>query len=220
MILSILAYVLLYLVVLQSAVLGYPLKTDVQHTSKQHFSSSIRFKALQGKRNIMGQNIVNCRKFSIREPKTFKFTGSYATLNSVPQISFPDVAFVGKSNVGKSSLLNALTGLRKKIAVEGRTPGTTQYINIFQCGDCSGPICNFVDLPGYGFAKLSDKQQSGISSFMRDYLLARGSLKLVLMLVDSRREADAADLDMLQVAGCACCYYPSATYPYSVRHFV
>jgi ribosome biogenesis GTP-binding protein YsxC/EngB len=171
---------------------GSALRTNAQHYSRLRT-------ALQAQRNILGQSIVNCRKFSIKEPKTFTFTGSYATLNSVPQYSFPDVAFVGKSNVGKSSLLNTLTGLRKKIAVEGRTPGTTQRINIFQCSDRSGSICNFVDLPGYGYAKLSDEQQSGISSFMRDYLLARGSLKLVLMLVDSRREADAADLEMLQV---------------------
>ena len=192
-------YAFVALVLLHFALQGTSLITNAPRTAQLLTLHRARSTAVKAQRNILGQNIVNCRKFSIREPKTFKFIGSYVTLNSMPHFSYPDVAFVGKSNAGKSSLLNALTGLRKKIAVEGRTPGTTQHINVFHCGDRSGSICNFVDLPGYGYAKLSSDQQSGISSFMRDYLLARGSLKLVLMLVDSRREATASDLEMLQV---------------------
>lgn len=150
-------------------------------------------------RSITGVDIVNCRSFSINELKDFSFIGSFSGLNSMPVSFVPEISFVGRSNVGKSSLLNVLTGQRKKVAVEGNTPGTTKLINLFECSDQSGPVCRFVDLPGYGFARLSQDKQSEISSFLRDYLLARRSLKVVVMLLDSRREPTRGDLEMLQV---------------------
>ena len=84
--------------------------------------------------------------------------------------------------MGKSSLLNCLTGLNKKIAVESKTPGRTQSINLFKCSDKVGDICVFVDLPGYGFAKMSKDQQAGIGVFLSGYLEERGPLKLVILL--------------------------------------
>lgn len=100
-------------------------------------------------RNILGQNIINCRSFNLDSAKQFDFIGSFKSLNSIPIFSFPEIGFIGRSNVGKSSLLNCLTGLNKKIAVEGKTPGRTQSINIFSCKDKVGDICFLVDLPGY-----------------------------------------------------------------------
>jgi ribosome biogenesis GTP-binding protein YsxC/EngB len=150
-------------------------------------------------RTITGVDLVNCRSFSTKDPKEFKFIGSFGGLNAMPASSIPEVAFVGKSNVGKSSLLNVLTGHRKKLAVEGSTPGTTKLINSFQCSDRTGPICSFVDLPGYGYAKLSRELQEEVSKFLRDYLLARRSLKVVILLMDSRREPGQDDTEMLQV---------------------
>jgi ribosome biogenesis GTP-binding protein YsxC/EngB len=150
-------------------------------------------------RTITGVDLVNCRSFSTKDPKEFKFIGSFGGLNAMPASSVPEVAFVGKSNVGKSSLLNVLTGHRKKLAVEGSTPGTTKLINSFRCSDRTGPICSFVDLPGYGYAKLSRELQEEVSKFLRDYLLARRSLKVVILLVDSRREPGQDDTEMLQV---------------------
>lgn len=108
--------------------------------------------------------------------------GSFTSAISVPTYPLPEIAFIGRSNVGKSSLLNCLTGLNKKIAVESKTPGRTQAINLFKCSDKEGDICVFVDLPGYGFAKMSKDQQAGIGVFLSGYLEERGPLKLVILL--------------------------------------
>lgn len=165
------------------------------------FASSVRSSEskLTAVQNIFGDSLIDCRGFSLNDVKFFELCGSYGDLNSMPSSKVPEVAFVGRSNVGKSSLLNAMTSQRKKIAVEGRTPGTTKTINLYRCEDKIGPICSFVDLPGYGFAKISSARQSVISSFLRDYLIARSALKLVILLIDSRREPSCEDRKMLEV---------------------
>jgi ribosome biogenesis GTP-binding protein YsxC/EngB len=155
---------------------------------------------LSARKSIFGENIISCREFSLSTPKTFEYISSYKTLNSMPLLSLPEFAFIGRSNVGKSSLLNTLTGAKKNVATQGKTPGTTKCINLFSCGDKSGPICTFVDLPGYGFAKLAKTVQDEISRFLRDYFLARGALKLVFLLVDSRREGNTLDQEMFSVS--------------------
>lgn len=155
---------------------------------------------LFAKSSILGENIVTCRDFSLATPKTIEYVNSFKSFNSLPALSLPEFAFIGRSNVGKSSLLNTLSGTNKKIATAGKTPGTTRCINVYDCKDKSGPICTFVDLPGYGFAKLSKTEQDGISRFLRDYFLARGALKLVFLLVDSRRERNLLDEDMFSVS--------------------
>ena len=147
---------------------------------------------------ITGQKIINCRAFNLQSQKSFEFLGSYKSEQSIPTFSLPEIAFVGRSNVGKSSLLNCLTGLNKKVAVESKTPGRTQSINTFKCSDKDGDICIFVDLPGYGFAKLAKTQQEEVSRFLRDYLRNRSPLRLVILLVDIRREIQDLDLQMLQ----------------------
>ena len=150
------------------------------------------------KKTVWGQNLINCRSFNIDGAKKFDFLGSFNSMKALPVFPLPEISFLGRSNVGKSSLLNCLTGLNKKIAVEGKTPGRTQSINAFNCGDKDGGICVFADLPGYGYAKISKTQQDDLSSLLREYLQNRGSLRLAVLLVDIRREPQALDVNMLQ----------------------
>lgn len=97
---------------------------------------------------IAGENIVNCRSFTLDNIKSFKFEGSYDNSMVAPIFGLPEIAFIGRSNVGKSSLLNMISGLNKDIAVVSKTPGRTRLINMFKCADKDGDICMFVDLPG------------------------------------------------------------------------
>ena len=150
------------------------------------------------KKTVWGQNLINCRSFNIDGAKKFDFLGSFNTMKALPVFPLPEISFLGRSNVGKSSLLNCLTGLNKKIAVEGKTPGRTQSINAFNCADKDGGICVFADLPGYGYAKISKTQQDDLSSLLREYLMNRGSLRLAVLLVDIRREPQPLDINMLQ----------------------
>lgn len=148
------------------------------------------------KQTIWGQNIINCRDFNIDGKRTFEFTGSYTDAKAVPTYAVPEVAFLGRSNVGKSSLLNTITGSNKNIAIASKTPGRTRCINQFRCRDAEGDICTFVDLPGYGFAKMAKDQQEDVSSFLRSYLEDRSNLRLAILLVDIRREPQTQDLNM------------------------
>eukprot|EP01036_Dinobryon_divergens_P027771 gene27770-36598_t len=148
---------------------------------------------------ILGQNIINCRSFSLETQKQFNFLGSYKSYQQIPIYPRPEIAFLGRSNVGKSSLLNCLTGLHKNIAVESKTPGRTQSINIFGCRDKQGDICNFVDLPGYGYAKISKAMQEEVAQFILQYLENRTSLRVAVVLVDIRRSPQEADQQTLQL---------------------
>jgi GTP-binding protein len=103
----------------------------------------------------------------------------------------PEVAFLGRSNVGKSSLLNALVG-QEKLAHTSSTPGRTQGINFYRVDE----RMYFVDLPGYGFAKVSHKQREAWKQLIDEYLLRRENLKLSLLLIDARRGFMEADLQL------------------------
>jgi len=148
------------------------------------------------KRSLFGQNIITCRDFNVEGKKSFDFIGGFKDLKSAPIYGVPEVCFIGRSNVGKSSLLNTLTNLNKKVAVESKTPGRTQSINMFKCSDNSGDLCIFVDLPGYGFAKMSRIQQEETARFLRAYLEERGPLKLAVLLIDVRRDIQDSDLGL------------------------
>jgi GTP-binding protein len=108
-----------------------------------------------------------------------------------PADGLPEIAFLGRSNVGKSSMLNALLR-RKGLARTSNTPGRTQSINFFRIND----QMLFVDLPGYGYAKVSKTMREGWGKMAEQYLSGREELKLAIQLVDSRHEATALDLQL------------------------
>ncbi len=110
-----------------------------------------------------------------------------------PPATFPEIAFVGRSNVGKSSLLNALLN-RKKLAHTSSTPGKTRTINFFLINDSF----YLVDLPGYGYAKVSQETKKSWGQFVEAYLSGRESLKLIVLLADIRHPPTEQDHDMYQ----------------------
>jgi GTP-binding protein len=130
------------------------------------------------------------------------FSGRVEFLLSAPQLKFlpeptvPEIAFAGRSNVGKSSLLNALTG-RKAIARTSVTPGRTQELNFFEVGEPTQ--FRLVDMPGYGFAKAPVKVVEKWKSLVRTYLRGRQVLVRNLVLVDSRHGLKDVDRDMMKM---------------------
>lgn len=150
-------------------------------------------------KNIQGQNTIICREFKIDSPKTFDFLGSFRSSNQLPIYPLPEIAFIGRSNVGKSSLINCLTNLNKKVVITSKTPGRTQGINLIKCNDREGDICVLADLPGYGFAKISKELQREISNFVNEYIMQRDALRLCIVLLDARREPLESDYNTLKV---------------------
>ena len=118
------------------------------------------------------------------------FVGSFT--DGLPDLGLPEVAFAGRSNVGKSSALNRLIGSKKLARVSG-TPGRTQMINLFQVGRA----CVFADLPGYGFARVPAHIQETWKEMIETYLGEREALKLVVVLVDARRDPQEMDGQMI-----------------------
>jgi len=118
-----------------------------------------------------------------------EFVTSAVSPEGYPREGFPEIAFMGRSNVGKSSLLNSLLGNRK-IARTSSTPGRTQLINFFRV---NGAIL-FVDLPGYGYAKVPEKVRAQWGPMVENYLANRSELVLSILLIDSRHPPTANDL--------------------------
>ncbi len=114
---------------------------------------------------------------------------------SWPESALPELVLAGRSNVGKSSFINAITG-RKKLAYVGNTPGKTRLLNFFNIDD----RYMFVDVPGYGFANLSKAQLIAFGEMMEDYFANRIQKKGLLMLVDARHLPSEDDLGMLEYA--------------------
>jgi GTP-binding protein len=117
-----------------------------------------------------------------------QFVAAVAKTGEVPS-GPPEVAVVGRSNVGKSSLLNALCG-RHQLARTSRTPGRTQRIVLFDARLSSGQTLRLVDLPGFGHAEVSKQQRAAFGEMIQFYLLGAEYLRLVLILQDARRERD------------------------------
>ncbi|MFY7837696.1 MAG: ribosome biogenesis GTP-binding protein YihA/YsxC [Novosphingobium sp.] len=125
-----------------------------------------------------------------------EFIKSAPALKFLPDPDVPEIAFAGRSNVGKSSLLNALTG-RKSIARTSVTPGRTQELNYFEVGEPTR--LRLVDMPGYGFAKAPPKVVENWRRLVRDFLRGRVVLKRTLLLIDSRHGVKPVDEDMMQM---------------------
>jgi len=115
--------------------------------------------------------------------RTAKFVASYPRVEKAPISNKPEYAFIGRSNVGKSSLINMLT-CTKALAKVSQTPGKTQLINHFLINE----EWNLVDLPGYGYAKVSKSDRKAFSDIITNYILKRENLYLLFVLIDSRLE--------------------------------
>jgi GTP-binding protein len=121
-----------------------------------------------------------------------KFTKSAVRLSECPQADLPEFAFIGRSNVGKSSLINLLTN-KEGLARVSKTPGRTREINFFKINEAWG----LVDLPGYGYAKVSKSQRDHFNEFVSEYLLERESLCGTFVLIDSRHSPQKIDLEFV-----------------------
>lgn len=134
--------------------------------------------------------------------KTAEFVCSNTQVDQLPAPTLPEYAFIGRSNVGKSSLINAMTK-KKGLAKTSQKPGKTQLINHF--------IINsdwyLVDLPGYGFAQTSKKNRADWEKFIRKYLITRPNLQCIFVLVDSRHEPQKIDLEF-------CCWLGERGLPF------
>lgn len=124
------------------------------------------------------------------------FVKSSQVVADMPPPTLPEYGFVGRSNVGKSSLINALTQ-RKKLAKTSGTPGKTQLINHFLINES----WYLADLPGYGYARVSKKQRKVFQNMIQEYLFQRENLMNVFVLVDSRLEPQEGDLEFMEMLG-------------------
>jgi GTP-binding protein len=125
-----------------------------------------------------------------------RFVCSAPHLKNCPPAEFPEFAFIGRSNVGKSSLINLLSG-RKELAKVSATPGKTKLINFFLINE---QWC-LVDLPGYGYAKVAQDKRVDFNQSTALYLSQRSSLKFIFVLIDSRLSPQSLDLDFIGWAG-------------------
>ncbi|HEY9169263.1 MAG TPA: ribosome biogenesis GTP-binding protein YihA/YsxC [Lutibacter sp.] len=128
--------------------------------------------------------------------KTADFVTSNTDVSKCPKEQLPEYAFIGRSNVGKSSLINMITG-RSKLAKTSGKPGKTQLINHFKINE----DWFLVDLPGYGYAQVSKSKRQTFQEFIKDYLLLRQQLICTFVLIDSRLEPQKIDLEFMEFLG-------------------
>ena len=124
--------------------------------------------------------------------KTVSFVKSAVKPSQYPEYDFPEIAFAGRSNVGKSSLINALMN-RKDMVKTSAKPGCTQLINFFLINEA----LSFVDLPGYGYAKVSKEIRSQWQPMINRYLSERKNLMGLILLIDIRRDPEKEEFDMV-----------------------
>ena len=126
--------------------------------------------------------------------KECQFVMGVAKLEQLPEASLPEIAFAGRSNVGKSSLVNALTG-RKTLVKVSNTPGRTQQLNYFNLDN----KLLLVDMPGYGYAKVSKDKKHAWEGLIKDYLRGRPNLRRTLILIDSRHGVKPGDVEIMEI---------------------
>lgn len=122
-----------------------------------------------------------------------KFIVGAVSREQFPNNFIPEVAFVGRSNVGKSSLINAITN--SQISRISKTPGRTKELNFFNIGN----RLNFVDMPGYGFARTTENERQKLHNMIYNYLVLNRNLKVLFLLIDSRRGIGIYDLDFMEI---------------------
>ena len=132
-----------------------------------------------------------------------KFVGGFDKVSDLPQTQFPEYAFAGRSNVGKSSLINAILGA--PVARTSNTPGRTQTLNMFNVDD----RIVVLDLPGYGYARVARQESEKWMIRFQEYIMMRRQLKRLFILVDSRIGAKQSDLDLM-------CFCDANGIPYQV----
>lgn len=120
-----------------------------------------------------------------------KFVGGFENVCDLPQTMFPEYAFAGRSNVGKSSLINAVLG--ENVARTSRTPGRTQTLNMFNVDD----KISVLDLPGYGYARVSRADSEKWLARFQEYIMTRAQLRRLFILVDSRIGLRDSDLELM-----------------------
>jgi GTP-binding protein len=125
-----------------------------------------------------------------------EFVAGAASASQLPAPLQPEIAFAGRSNVGKSSLMNALVG-RKSLVRTGSTPGTTRQINFFSVRTEDGLELVLVDLPGYGYAKRAKGETVSWGALIEPYLLRRATLRALVLIVDARRGFEDDDRQLL-----------------------
>ena len=124
--------------------------------------------------------------------KSIKFSGTVKNINKIPFVRLPEIAFAGRSNVGKSSLINCLIN-RKNLASTSSTPGKTRVINYY----CVNERYYLVDLPGYGYAKVSQQERQSWRKLIESYLIENLFLKGVIQIIDSRHGLTKLDQEMI-----------------------
>jgi len=125
------------------------------------------------------------------------FAASASAEENMPDMTLAEVAFAGRSNVGKSSLMNSIME-RKGLVRVSSTPGCTRNINFFRARLSTGPELYFVDLPGYGYAKISKQEQLRWKPLVEEYLSGRGTLRMVVLIVDIRRGMEKEEEDLAE----------------------
>lgn len=143
-----------------------------------------------------GAAALSAEKIALAWTHTARFLTTASQLDQLPSTELPEIAFVGRSNAGKSTAINTLTQ-QKRLAFASKTPGRTQHINLFELGPKTAPDTLFADLPGYGYAAVARGAKLRWQQVMANYLDVRRSLAGVVLMVDSRLGFTELDKQLL-----------------------